>query len=352
MADRPFFTILTPVYKGMDFVPGCADSVRAQGFDDYEHLLIDDGSPDGSGALCDELAAGDGRIRVIHQQNAGVTGARNTGIAAARGRYLLFLDQDDRLGPCALRAIAAALREGGDDLVSWRHHGQWGEMCADPALAVPTRYAQPDFGKLYCTGTVHYVWTKAFPVDFLREKNIRFDETIQDGTDDLPFVIAFWRAWFGEHPGAGIQYISQFLYYYEIGNDASVSNRLQPFIPSHLAMFSDLLSDFLHRYHVPPDQMALAFYQCLHTLAYGVYSTPRARRRRLRAQLLEDGRFRAILNEMGRCRLYSPFYLPFRLGRLGLVVFLFRSYEGRRWWFWQAYRLGLLLLGPGWRQVF
>lgn len=55
---------------------------------------------------------------------------------------------------------------------------------------------------------------------------------------------------------------------------------------------------------------------------------------------------------MGRCRLYSPFYLPFRLGRLGLVAFLFRSYEGRRWWFWQAYRLGLLLLGPGWRQVF
>lgn len=348
MADRPFFTILTPVYKGMDFVPGCADSVRAQGFDDYEHLLIDDGSPDDSGLLCDQLAAADGRIRAIHQQNAGVTGARNTGIEAARGRYLLFLDQDDRLGPCALEAIAAALKDCGDDLVSWRHHGQWEEMCADPALAVPARYAQADFGRLYCTGTVHYVWTKAFPVDFLQRSGVRFDETIRDGTDDLPFVLAFWRAWFTAHPGGGVRYISQFLYYYEIGNAASVSNRLQPFVPSHLAMFSDLLGDLLGRYRVPPHQAELAFYQCLHTLAYGVYSTPRNRRPALRSRLLGDPRFQDILARMKENRLYSPFYLPFRWGRLGLVAFLFRSYEGRRWWFWHAYRLGLRLLGSDW----
>lgn len=352
MAERPYFTIVTPVYKGRDFLAGCVNSVREQGFDDYEHLLIDDGSPDDSGALCDSLAAADGHIRVIHQQNAGVTGARNTGIRTAKGLYLLFLDQDDRFGPCALQAIHNVLIDCGHDLVSWRHHGQWAEMCTDAAQAIPTRYAQPDFGKLYNTGTVHYVWTKAFPVDFLREKDLRFDETIQDGTDDLPFVLAFWRAWFDSYPSAGILYISQFLYYYEIGNDASVSNKPQPFLPSHLTMFSDLLCDLESRYHVPPGEMALARYQTLHTLAYSVYSTPPKDRRALRKELFCDPRFTAILDRVAQNRVYSPFYLPFRFRSQWLIRLIFRSYEGRRWLFWKAYRLGLFLLGSGWRECF
>lgn len=352
MAERPFFTILTPVYKGAAFVSGCAASVQAQGFDDYEHLLIDDGSPDESGEVCDRLAERDGHIRVLHQKNAGVTGARNAGIAAAKGRYLLFLDQDDRLGPCALAAIAAALKEAGEDLVSWRHNDVWENMCADAAQAVPVRYAQPQFARLYCTGTVHYVWTKAFPVDFLREKGVRFDETIRDGTDDLPFVVAFWRAWFTAHPAAGIRYISQPLYYYEMHNDASVSNRPQPFLPSHLAMFSDLSEDFLHRYHVPPAEMGFLWYQCLHTLAYGVLSTPPEKRAALKSGLLKDERFAAILRHMKEQRAYSPFYLPFCWGMLGLVSSISRSFEGDRRWFWRAYRLGRLLLGKGWHDVF
>lgn len=352
LLERPFFTVLTPVYKGLDFIAACVQSVQSQAFGDYEHLLIDDGSPDESGAVCDRLAEADAHIRVIHQSNAGITGARNTGIRAAKGRYLLFLDQDDRLGPCALQAISAALEQAGEDLVSWRHHGQWGEMCADAALAQPARYAQADFGRLYGTGTVHYVWTKAFSVDFLHQNQLLFDETIQDGTDDLPFVIAFWRAWFADHPQAGIQYIPQFLYYYETGNEASVSNRPQPFLPSHLAMFSDLLNDFEHRYRVPASETGLALYLCLHTLAYGVYSTPSRRRGRLKQQLFQDSRFVSILDEVKHNQVYSPFYLPFRWQNSWLISFLFRSYERSRWWFWKAYRLGFYLLGGHWQQVF
>ena len=353
MAPQPFFTIVTPVYNGADFIKGCVESVSAQGFGDYEHLLIDDGSPDESGALCDELAAADRRVRVIHQPNAGITGARNTGIRQARGRYLLFLDQDDRFAPCALEAIHTALASAGQDLVSWRHHGQWNEMCRQAAQAEFRRYSQPQLGRLYDTGTVHYVWTKAFPVNFLRESRIFFDQTVQDGTDDLPFVLDFWQAWFSAHPQAGVLYCPQFLYYYECGNAASVSNRPQPLRESHLEMFRRLLRDFSEQYGVPDADMLSACYIVLHTLAYGVLSTPRRDRRALRRRLQADGRFRYILDTTLRVKALSPFYLPFRWGALGLVAFLFRSYESpRRWWFWQACRLSRRLLGPEWRQVF
>ena len=353
MAPQPFFTIVTPVYKGRDFIKGCAESVSAQGFGDYEHLLIDDGSPDESGALCDELAETDRRVRAIHQPNAGITGARNTGIRQARGRYLLFLDQDDRLAPCALEAIHSALAAAGEDLVSWRHHSRRDEMCRQAGETEFRRYSQSQLGRLYDTGTVHYVWTKAFPVDFLRRGALFFDESIQDGTDDLPFVLDFWRAWFTAHPQAGVRYCPQFLYYYECGNAASVSKRPQPLRGSHLEMFSRLLRDLSERYGVPDRDLGLACYIALHTLAYGVRSTPARARRALRRRLLGDGRFGYILEMTRRAKVYSPFYLPLCRGTLGLVAFLFRSYESpRRWWYWQCYRLGGLLLGPGWRQVF
>ena len=95
MANIPKISVVVPVYNTEKFLHRCIDSVLAQTFTDWELLLIDDGSKDSSGAICETYVAKDARIRVIHKENTGVSDTRNLGLDVARGKYLLFLDADD-----------------------------------------------------------------------------------------------------------------------------------------------------------------------------------------------------------------------------------------------------------------
>ena len=95
----PTISIIVPVYKVEAYLPSCVESLLTQSFSDIEIILIDDGSPDNCGAICDIYAKRDTRVRVIHQENAGLSCARNSGIDAARGKYLCFVDSDDIVSP-------------------------------------------------------------------------------------------------------------------------------------------------------------------------------------------------------------------------------------------------------------
>ncbi len=102
------FSVIIPVYNVKDYLEKCVQSVLAQQFDDYEMILVDDGSTDESGALCDALAARTPDvIRVVHQPNGGLGAARNTGIAHAKGEYLVFIDSDDYIAPTMLAELGA-----------------------------------------------------------------------------------------------------------------------------------------------------------------------------------------------------------------------------------------------------
>ncbi len=88
-------SVIVPVYKAEKWLHRCVDSILAQTMEDFELLLIDDGSPDRSGEICDEYAKKDKRVKVIHQENKGSVGARNAGLSVAKGKYLAFVDSDD-----------------------------------------------------------------------------------------------------------------------------------------------------------------------------------------------------------------------------------------------------------------
>ena len=95
MSARPLISVIVPVYKVEEYLGRCVDSLLAQTYDNLEIILVDDGSPDGCGAICDDYARRDARVRVTHKENGGLSSARNAGIDVARGDYLGFVDSDD-----------------------------------------------------------------------------------------------------------------------------------------------------------------------------------------------------------------------------------------------------------------
>lgn len=113
----PELSIIVPVYKVEPYLRRCIDSILAQTFRDFELILIDDGSPDHCGAICDEYAAKDSRIIVIHQKNQGVSAARNAGLDIARGTYLGFVDSDDWIEPEMYETMLATAKEKQVDVV-------------------------------------------------------------------------------------------------------------------------------------------------------------------------------------------------------------------------------------------
>ena len=114
---QPAVSIIVPVYNAETTLRHCVDSILSQEFTDFELLLVDDGSQDSSGSICEEYAGRDARVRVIHQENSGVSAARNNALDRARGEYLQFLDSDDWITPDATRLLVRTAREHQCDLV-------------------------------------------------------------------------------------------------------------------------------------------------------------------------------------------------------------------------------------------
>ncbi len=108
-------SVIIPVYNVAAYLPQCLESVLSQEDSDLEVILIDDGSTDGSGAVCDGYALRDSRVRVIHQKNSGGAAAKNAGLRVASGEYLSFVDSDDYLEPGAYRYMLQVLRTTGAD---------------------------------------------------------------------------------------------------------------------------------------------------------------------------------------------------------------------------------------------
>ena len=109
----PEISVIVPVYKAEAYLHACIDSILSQTFSDFELILVDDGSPDGCGAICDDYASQDGRVQVIHQENQGQAAARNHALAIAKGEWVCFVDSDDAVHPQMLERLRQAAAESG-----------------------------------------------------------------------------------------------------------------------------------------------------------------------------------------------------------------------------------------------
>lgn len=172
----PKFSLIVPVYRIEEYLPKCIDSVLAQTCQDFELLLIDDGSPDGCGAICDDYAARHpDRIRAVHQANGGAGAARNHGIRLSRGEYLLFVDGDDSLSPDFLAALAEVIEKTPADLVLFgalveRDGRQVGRL--DEAVPAERLLTVRDEPALYFG--VMAPWNRAYRRTLFTENDIEF----------------------------------------------------------------------------------------------------------------------------------------------------------------------------------
>lgn len=202
-------SVIVPVYNTADTIGKCLDSLRAQTLRDIEIILVDDGSADGSGELCDLAARADSRIRVQHIVNGGPANARNCGMALAAGEYIGFADSDDRAEPeMCERLYAAASQHNADIAVGGYFAGRSGGSPAAPVLPGGEKiweaedirqhilpyffgYADSELGdfKRYCpfADTASYVWLALYSARMIRENALQFPSEALYYTEDNLF---------------------------------------------------------------------------------------------------------------------------------------------------------------------
>ena len=177
----PKVSVIVPVYKVEQYIRECLDSIKNQTFTDWECLLIDDGSPDDSGRICDEYAAKDCRFKVLHKPNGGVSSARNLGLDKACGEWVMFVDADDVIAPNTIEVCVRECIENKLDLVqfSFTRIKSFGTNDSEkPAPLALEEYIKEQKYNVCVGGSM-------MRKSIIEEKQIRFDTKLKLAEDQL-----------------------------------------------------------------------------------------------------------------------------------------------------------------------
>lgn len=179
-------SVIIAVFNAEKYLDSCIESVCGQNYSDLEIILVDDGSGDASGAICDRWADKDSRVKAIHQKNSGVSVARNRGIDAAEGAYVVFVDSDDRLEPDFVRELMDSHRQGQMTVTAYRidYEGRKNKSLIrkygkDDICLLEDR----DIIALFQSGLFSPIWNKLYERRLIGEDGVRFCETMNLGED-------------------------------------------------------------------------------------------------------------------------------------------------------------------------
>lgn len=214
---NPFFSIVVPIYNAQNTIQRCVESVLAQEMQDFELILVNDGSSDNSLQICKELEINNKNIRVIDKKNGGVSSARNEGIHSSVGKYIVFLDSDDTVSPKLLHSFYKSIMEQNVDLV----------FCNFSIITKSHRFSNTvdvrkvdskqdiamQFENLYNSNLLNCCWGKCFKRELI---TYQFDSNLRLGEDFL-FVLNYLKN------TDSIQYIDENLYNYYIFSESTLS---------------------------------------------------------------------------------------------------------------------------------
>lgn len=194
----PTFSVIVPIYNGEKYIHKCVDSILSQTFKDFELILVDDGSTDSCGQICDEYAQKDNRVVVIHSVNQGVSLARNLGLSVARGEYVAFCDGDDYYKDCLLEHTYTTAINTGAEVVSYllqRISDNDKIEDSEKPLEIFDLTQENRFDFLYKVVTWQTKGWQAcrsiFKRRIINDKNIRFCDTCGNFAEDLGFTLEY-----------------------------------------------------------------------------------------------------------------------------------------------------------------
>ena len=192
MTMQPKISVIVPVYKAENYLRRCIDSILAQTFTSFELILIDDGSPDNSGAICDEYAAKDSRIKVIHKENGGASDARNVGLDNAKGNKICFVDCDDNVDNNFLEIFN---EKDADIVVQGLYRTKIAKDNVIEEYYAPIKdgyynNVKDFFNIIYQADNIGYLPTRSFKREIIQKNNLRLN-TEYKLREDMEFILRY-----------------------------------------------------------------------------------------------------------------------------------------------------------------
>lgn len=326
MMPKPAVCVVIPVWGAEKTLPRCVDSVLAQRVaGGLTCVLVDDGSPDGSGAICDAYAQKDPRVTALHKKDGGVSSARNAGLDIAFAEYVVFLDSDDALRPGALQAALAAQSAAPNSLVLWRYTTE--ERDEAPVTSAADAAPQSALARLYLDCLIAMPWNKLYRCDLA--KCIKFNVSYTLG-EDLQFVLDYIALMGRKTPDFAYTVLQSALTFYDCSRaGTTLSTRYHgdycEIWPQHFAKL-----DAACAAAKAPEEDLLPLHRAeLRVFAQGVADIlrrdplqPGGLRRDKARKALENEWSLGLLQKMRREKCYSPYYLPLRWRNLQLLYTL------------------------------
>lgn len=295
-------SIVVPVYRTEQYLDQCIGSLIAQSYRNLEIILIDDGSPDNCGAICDNYAAQDPRIRVIHKENGGSSSARAAGIAAATGDYLTFVDSDDWIEWDTFAQCVEAIRRDGAECVMYGYVKEY------PNASIPVHLFDGDFSydAVRSEACIHRrlvgligeelahpekidqlssTCTKLYRADIARKGNIVSEREVGTSEDAIFNLYALEQC--------RISYINQCFYHYRKTNEQSITSSYKP----GLAEKWDVMYHYFQEYVDRPDAPDIYRTALLNRIACGMIGLGLYETLSRDSMIKTAGRIRAILSK-------------------------------------------------------
>lgn len=245
-------SIIVPVYQVEQYLHKCIDSILSQTFKDFELILVDDGSYDKSGIICDEYAVQDNRIQVIHQKNQGVSVARNIAMQKARGEYLCFIDADDWIESTMIEKYMKEIKKNNADIL---RHGYTMDLWKDNSITQTKVYKAPNFCvklskdeipeqmERFWENCSNYVWNYFFKTDFI--VNIKF-QSIKISEDHIFVLEALQKC-------KNIIFVQDNSYHYCMRMGSTANKWEETGIQCQLAMIKSC-HEFMDYFHVRKEE--------------------------------------------------------------------------------------------------